>query len=118
MDKNPISAPRRLGSAATSSRVWELASKSRSSSGLREVRASGFSSWGRGKPSWKYLVLKRLRCWIWSHRLRACAWHFGQQRERQELKEKGASYVQSSHVSRCPPRAAVRQRFTARYALS
>src|ERR1039457_6423301 len=51
MDKKPISAPRRLGSAATSSKVRELASKSSSSSGLREVSASGFSSWGRVKKN-------------------------------------------------------------------
>ena len=43
-DRNPISAPSRLGSAAASSRVWELASKSRSKNGLGEVSASGFSS--------------------------------------------------------------------------
>jgi hypothetical protein len=51
MERNPISAPNRLGAAATSSRVWELASNSRSSSGLREVSASGFSSWGQGEDN-------------------------------------------------------------------
>jgi hypothetical protein len=53
MERNPISAPSRLGSAATLSKVWELASNSRSRKRLGVVSANGFSSWGRVKTTWK-----------------------------------------------------------------
>ena len=48
----------------------------------------------------------------------SCAWHLGQRRDRHEFEEWGASYGQLTHLSLCPPRAAVRQRSTARYAFS
>src|ERR1700756_1982976 len=118
MERNPISAARRLGSRATWSRVWELASNNRSRNGLREVSAKGLSSWGTVKTTGKKLGLGRSSRCASSHRLRACAWHFGQLLDRQELYEMGASYGQSSHLSLCPPRAAVRQRSIARYAFS
>src|ERR1019366_4085563 len=44
-----------------------------------------------------------------SQRSRALAWHFGQCRLRQELKEMVCS-PQREHSSTCPPRAEVRQR--------
>src|SRR5229473_5528805 len=43
-----------------------------------------------------------------SHLSRALVWHFGQCRERQELKEM-ASWPHWQQRSRCPPSAAVRQ---------
>ena len=62
-------------------------------------RASGRSSEGRVKTTWKQGTGSRRSMRSAIHRARSVAWHFGQCRSRQELYEL-CSYAQVSHTSR------------------
>ena len=80
----PMRAPRRRGSAASSSKVSETARNNSAYSSRWFLSASGRSASGKVKTTCEYGTGRRLEACLWSQRSRAVDWHLGQWRLRHD----------------------------------